>query len=338
MNTEPPRPAPTRRGRLLTSGWVLVALLMLITVTPARWGWTGWPVVLSLVAFPLAVGSALGTVALALGVGTVSRRSQDRSVRLGVAVLLAAVAAFQVATVVRRGGWWSETATRQDGDVVVVSFNSAGQEPLPAEVADVIRRLRPQVVALPETRPEIAAALARQVTSDGVGYQVFSQPVRTTVSITSLLVADRLGSYVQDRSGSDRAAAVRVVPADGDGPVVVAVHPESPTLLGTNAASWQAAGREAVAQCADTPGAIVAGDFNATIDHPQLADLGECRDAAVQVGRSAQGTWPAALPATTAGAIDHVLVDGRRWRAVDVQTMRVGRSDHRLVVAVIRPR
>lgn len=338
MNPHVFRPAATHRGRLLTAGWVLFALLMLLTVAPARWGWAGWPIVLNLVSFPLAGGLALGAVGLAFGVGTASRRSQDRPVRVAVALLLVAVAMFQVATVVRRGGWWVETAPRLSGDLVVVSFNSAGQEPLPGEVLDLIGRWRPQVIALPETRPEIAEKLAAQAAEQGLGYQVFSQPVRTSISRTSLLVADSLGTYDKDREGSDLAAAVRVVPQDGNGPVIVAVHPESPKLAGLNAVSWQAAGRKAVAQCASTPGAIVAGDFNATIDHPQFADLGDCRDSAAQVGRSAQGTWPAALPATMASAIDHVLVDGNRWRVIDFVTTRVGRSDHRLIISTIRKR
>jgi endonuclease/exonuclease/phosphatase (EEP) superfamily protein YafD len=327
----------TRRGRLLSACWVLFAVLMLVTVTPARWGWTGWPIVLSLVSFPLAVGLVTGAVALAFGVGTMSRRSQDRRVRVAVALLLAAVAVFQVTTVVRRGGWWAEPVTRQSGDVVVVAFNSAGQEPLPGEVLDIIRRERPQVVALPETRPKIAAELAVQAGDAGLDYQEFSQRVQTRVSVTSLLVAGSLGTYVQDQEGSDRAAAVRVVPVNGDEPVVVGVHPESPDLFGRNAAAWQEAGRTAVAQCSDTQGAIVAGDFNATIDHPQLSELGPCRDAATQAGQ-AEGTWPTVLPAAMAAAIDHVLFDGRRWRSVDVRTIRVGHSDHRLVIATLRER
>ena len=83
---------------------------------------------------------------------------------------------------------------------------------------------------------------------------------------------------------------------------------------------------------------ILAGDFNATLDHPELRDLLDrgYTDAADAVGEGLVWTWPArrrsrALPLT----IDHVLVDrGCAWSASTV--VRVPGSDHRAVIAVLR--
>jgi endonuclease/exonuclease/phosphatase family metal-dependent hydrolase len=84
---------------------------------------------------------------------------------------------------------------------------------------------------------------------------------------------------------------------------------------------------------------ILAGDFNATLDHPEFRELLDRGyiDAADAVGEGWTPTWPAhprrrgALPLT----IDHVLVD-RRVRVERVTVVGVPRSDHRAVIAVLR--
>ena len=84
---------------------------------------------------------------------------------------------------------------------------------------------------------------------------------------------------------------------------------------------------------------ILAGDFNATLDHREfrkLLDRGYL-DAADAVGEGLTPTWPTssrkrrALPLT----IDHVLVD-RRVRVERVTVVRIPGSDHRAVIAVLR--
>ena len=85
-------------------------------------------------------------------------------------------------------------------------------------------------------------------------------------------------------------------------------------------------------------GRILAGDFNATLDHPELRALLDRGyvDAADAAGAGLKPTWPApprkrALPLT----IDHILVD-RRVRVERVTVVRIPRSDHRAVIAVLR--
>jgi endonuclease/exonuclease/phosphatase family metal-dependent hydrolase len=85
---------------------------------------------------------------------------------------------------------------------------------------------------------------------------------------------------------------------------------------------------------------MLAGDFNATLDHQQLRDLlsGDRGyvDAADATGKAYDTTWPAGRrffpPEIT---IDHVLIDPR-MRVEDVSVHLVPRSDHRAVIATVR--
>jgi endonuclease/exonuclease/phosphatase (EEP) superfamily protein YafD len=116
-----------------------------------------------------------------------------------------------------------------------------------------------------------------------------------------------------------------------------AVHP-SPPVNPTAAPSWQ----DALAALPGSDGRgdvrILAGDFNATLDHAELRDLlgRGYVDAADAVGKGFVWTWPArgrarALPLT----IDHVLVD-RRVEVEKVVVVRVPGSDHRAVITTLR--
>jgi endonuclease/exonuclease/phosphatase (EEP) superfamily protein YafD len=82
---------------------------------------------------------------------------------------------------------------------------------------------------------------------------------------------------------------------------------------------------------------IMAGDFNATLDHDamrRVLDTGY-EDAADVVGAGLQPTWPAGKKVPAAVAIDHVLADKRVGvRAVSVHT--VPGTDHRAVFAELR--
>jgi endonuclease/exonuclease/phosphatase (EEP) superfamily protein YafD len=86
---------------------------------------------------------------------------------------------------------------------------------------------------------------------------------------------------------------------------------------------------------------VMAGDFNATLDHRpmrMLLDLG-LSDAARQSNAGWQPTWPGdpdverALPfGLGAVAIDHVLVS-KQFSAISTSTERIDRTDHRALLA-----
>jgi endonuclease/exonuclease/phosphatase family metal-dependent hydrolase len=77
---------------------------------------------------------------------------------------------------------------------------------------------------------------------------------------------------------------------------------------------------------------IIAGDFNATLDHSPfraVLDRGYA-DVADRAGQGLHATWPSDRPLGI--AIDHVLVD-RRIGVDAVDIVRVAGTDHRAVVA-----
>jgi endonuclease/exonuclease/phosphatase (EEP) superfamily protein YafD len=81
---------------------------------------------------------------------------------------------------------------------------------------------------------------------------------------------------------------------------------------------------------------ILAGDFNATLDHAEfrrVLDRGY-EDAADQVGTGLRATWPANGRLTLPVTIDHVIAD-ERCGVRDVRVLPVPGSDHRAVLAVL---
>ncbi|MGY4642834.1 endonuclease/exonuclease/phosphatase family protein [Cellulomonas sp. URHB0016] len=261
-------------------------------------------------------------VALALGVG------------LQAAVLAArAVPAGQDGAAVLARGGAPATGPAGDEGVVVLSFNTL--DTVPADtLAALIEGLRADVVVLPETSRATAVATAALLDAAGLPMQLHSADGSSTwIAGTALLVSPALGTYPSSTELPTRLGGVRTVPVDPSDPTLVAAHPLAP---GHRSAmpTWRSETAWVADQCASTPGAVVAGDLNATLDHPGLQDLGPCVDAARQAGEAWRGTWPASAPSGLAAPIDHVLVDGRRWRVTAFEVLPpTGGSDHRPIVA-----
>jgi endonuclease/exonuclease/phosphatase (EEP) superfamily protein YafD len=113
---------------------------------------------------------------------------------------------------------------------------------------------------------------------------------------------------------------------------VVAVHPVPPVR--TRVARWRADLRALPPATPHGRVRILAGDFNATLDHAELRRLLDTgyEDAAAQVGAGLRGTWPRGRRFPPPVTIDHVLADERCGiRAVSVHT--IPGTDHRAVLA-----
>lgn len=229
------------------------------------------------------------------------------------------------------------------GAVTILAFNTYVGSTPPADVAAVAIAAAADVVALPETPPDQADALAGLLADAGFPMQVFTNDRGySTVFTTSLLVSEALGPYEQvptrEGVGYVRAEPSDAGPTGGSGPPLIVAHPSAPTP--TNMDWWLRELEYAVDLCRTTPGVIVAGDFNATLDHAPMRDLGGCVDAASAPGRSgagAFGTWPASVPAFLGAPIDRVLADGAAWEVAAVGVVTVGESDHRGFVARLVP-
>jgi endonuclease/exonuclease/phosphatase family metal-dependent hydrolase len=155
------------------------------------------------------------------------------------------------------------------------------------------------------------------------------------------------GMILAPDPGAAGTALLSRLPMDSRGVVTVrgappvrieAVHPRPPVSRSAEQ-EWRAA--IAALPGSDSRGdvRILAGDFNATLDHPELRKLLDrgYLDAADSAGAGWRPTWPAppssgrALPLT----IDHILVD-TRVRVERVTVIAIPHSDHRAVIAQLR--
>ncbi|PSL01909.1 endonuclease/exonuclease/phosphatase (EEP) superfamily protein YafD [Haloactinopolyspora alba] len=220
------------------------------------------------------------------------------------------------------------------GDLTVLTFNTLHDGVAPDAIAALIDEHAADVVVLPET----SRATTREAARIAGGFQVFHHTVDSITSATGLLVADRLGRYeplVPHPGGALGSFTVR--PRAADGVPITAVHAYPPASGAMQL--WRTDTAWAVRACRQARGGIVAGDLNATVDHPALADAEPCVDAAAARDAAATGTWPADLPRWLGAPIDHVLVDARTWRVEAFHVLDArGGSDHRPVVAVLQRR
>jgi endonuclease/exonuclease/phosphatase (EEP) superfamily protein YafD len=263
---------------------------------------------------PVLVGLALRRWAVA-GVAAVA------ALALGLAMVPRAVAGPQ--------------AEARGPRLVVMTFNAwMGQADAEA-ILRVARAHDVDVLSLQELRPELMRRLDRVGAREQ--FPGRSVDAREGAAGSGVLTRRRVTSVREAPNAKGHAQPEVAFDVPGAPPVwVKAVHP-SPPVSASSAPGWQEA-------LAALPGAdargdvqIMAGDFNATLDHAQLRDLLDRGwvDAADAVGEGFEWTWPArprrALPLT----IDHVLVD-RRVQVEDVTVVRMPRSDHRAVIAQLR--
>ncbi|TNM60031.1 endonuclease/exonuclease/phosphatase family protein [Streptomyces sp. NP160] len=334
------RPRRTRAAHAVAG---LLALPALVTALPGALGLAGRVPLAQLLPFRGAlVVVLLAGAAVVLAVGGLVRllTRGPRARTPGAAAVLAAglvlAAAVHAGVLVARGVL--PAAPPAGADLVVLSLNTEHGGASSRQVADAVGEAGADVVVLPET-PATAAQEVVDLLREQHG-AVFSASTATTspepTHATSLLLADGLGSPLPAPAPSVELAAVAATLPSLPGPVV-AVHPVAPVPQGTFVQRWRADVPRAVAACSGSPGAVVAGDLNATLDHPGLRDLGPCVDAAAAAGAGGLGTWPASVPTLLAAPIDHVLVDGRAWRVLSAQVVTVGDTDHRgLVVHLAR--
>lgn len=329
------------------SGIRLIVLAIVVFLLVAT-----WPQLLGLHRFPfLAQLTALrGLLILAstgglLLLGLVAWRSRSwRRFSLAMAGILAFVSSLNLALMFSRGLSAHEVFSGQAADLTVMVWNMYRDGPDPGIVADFAIEHRADVLSLLETSPAAAHEISRRMSEAGLPMQVFTNTFdeisrsRSTV----LLVSSAIGEYVADESAGSppRVPSVVARPLDHGGPTLVAAHaaPPLPTMM----RDW-ANGLRWLAERCDETNVIVAGDFNATLDHfaglrEPHADVGACRDGAKALGSASLGTWPSWVPTFLGSPIDHVVATGE-WEFVEFRVALeldgLG-SDHRALVARLR--
>ena len=326
---------PTRPAALRVGGLVLGVALALALAFPSRTGLTGVLPFAQVIAFrPVLALALIAAAAGLLALGALA----GRRARTGIAGILVLAAILQAGVLAGRGLAPQATRGAPSGQVVVLTANTQSSASA-TDLANLVRATGADVAVFPETTRRVADDVAARLAASGIPMQVLAvRRRRSNLSGTAMLVGSGLGTYRIDQVVNTVEATFTAVPVDGSGPTLVAVHTEPPARLALMR-SWRADTALATATCRSHRGAIVAGDFNATLDHPAFADLAPCLDAAQAAGAAALGTWPSAAPRWLSAPIDHVLVDGRSWRVLSVAVLdAVPGADHRPVLVHLTAR
>ncbi|MBG0825559.1 endonuclease/exonuclease/phosphatase family protein [Planomonospora sp. ID91781] len=200
-------------------------------------------------------------------------------------------------------------------------------------VVDLVRRLRPDVLSTQELTPEMVERLDAAGIAELLPHRVLQADSGATGSglYSRHPLTPRAGLFRV--IGHNMPAAVVTPP--GAAPVeIVDVHTYAP--IGELVDGWES-GIEALPPPSPGTLRILAGDFNASLDHAVmrgLLDRGYV-DAADQVGQGLVATWPSGRRIPPIITIDHVLVD-RRVLVNEVGVHTLPGTDHRAVFADLR--
>ncbi len=322
---------------------VLVAGILLIAAWPQLFGLQFQPIVAQVVSLRGMAASIAAVVALILLLLALAVRP-FRRLGASLAILLVLFVGVNAAVLATRG--FDGSTAERAGSITVLAWNTLGDAPGAAAIAELGLSTGADIVSLPETSEETADDVAARMTAAGrpmTAHTLAFNRIAKAKS-TSVLVSTELGSYSQDSSrGSTSVVPTLVMTSDdGSGPTIIAAHPVAPITGYLDA--WQADLRWLATACTGE-NIIMAGDLNSTIDHygplaNTTADsIGDCRDAALHTGDAAAGTWPANLPAVLGAPIDHVMATAE-WTATSVSVIEDrddSGSDHRPIVATLAP-
>jgi endonuclease/exonuclease/phosphatase (EEP) superfamily protein YafD len=233
----------------------------------------------------------------------------------------------------------------------VLTWNTAGDAVSAEEIASQILEQGADIVALPETTEavgeQIAVILRDQDHPMWVHHVQFKPDVINGPKSwhTTVLVSPDLGEYSVIESAQDGSSntgsvpSVVLMPVGGGGPTIVAVHAVAPRM--EEMEQWRSDLRWVADQCPEG-NFVLAGDFNATVDHMaglgvDGGDMGYCRDAASRTGNGFSGTWPSSVPALLSTPIDHVMASPNWTPTGSALLEKAGASDHRGLVVQLEP-
>ncbi|MDL9980880.1 endonuclease/exonuclease/phosphatase family protein [Microbacterium sp. ASV49] len=273
-----------------------------------------------------------------------------RPIALALAIVVALAAIAGGAILLVRGVGADALPAKGTKSVRVLTWNTAGSATSPETIARTAVAMDADIVSLPETTISTGEKVA--LAMRGMNHRMWAYHTQYgahgwDASSTTLLISPRLGDYsvvessVNGSTGTSTVPSVVAMPVNGSGPVVVAAHAVAPREAYLT--RWRSDLRWLADQCGST-NVIMAGDFNATVDHMSGlgiggATLGKCTDAAQSTGNGAVGTWPTSMPALLGSPIDHVMTT-TAWRAsgsVVLESLDGSGSDHRPLVVQLEP-
>lgn len=263
--------------------------------------------------------------------------------------LLGAIAGGAIGAV--RGFGSDALPAKTESSVRVMTWNTAGEAVSADAIAAQVLEQEADIVALPETSEAVGERIAIALREQGHPMWVHHVQYRPEIANgpqawqTTILISPELGDYSVIESSADGSSNTGSVPSavampvDGTGPTVVAVHAVAPRA--EDMPRWRSDLAWIADQC-PSGNVILAGDFNATVDHMaglgvDGGDMGACRDVAARTGNGMVGTWPADLPDLVGVPIDHVMASDAWVPSGSVVLEDAGGSDHRALVAQLEP-
>ena len=238
-----------------------------------------------------------------------------------------------------------------DTSMRVLTWNTAGDKVSAPQIAQQILDQGADIVALPETTEAVGEEIAVMLREQGHPMWVHHVQFQPDVVDgpkswhTTVLVSPDLGEYSvieSSEDGSNNTGSVPsavLMPIDGSGPTIVAVHAVAPRMEDMD--QWSSDLRWIADQCPEGD-VVLAGDFNATVDHMaglgiDGGDMGYCRDVASRSGNGYSGTWPSSIPALLSTPIDHVMASPNWMPTGSLVIDDAGGSDHRGLVVQLEP-
>jgi endonuclease/exonuclease/phosphatase (EEP) superfamily protein YafD len=268
---------------------------------------------------PIGAGLAALTALLSL-------LRRNRPAALCAALVCAAMVTCLVPRAIPAGGPVTGTPLR------VLSVNLFGRADAKT-VVDLVRRHDVELFSALELTPDEVRRLDEAGLRELLPYRVLQDDYGPLGSglFAKYPVTPLTGLFTP--IGHHMPAATLSLPTGGK-VEVVAIHPNPP--LGPMVDEWNAALR-ALPSPSPSVIRVLAGDFNASLDHRAMRDLlgRGYVDAADQVGKGLVPTWPSGRVMPPIIAIDHVLAD-RRVGVAATEILRVPGTDHRGVFADLR--
>ncbi|GGO66973.1 endonuclease/exonuclease/phosphatase family protein [Nonomuraea cavernae] len=315
------RPRRTRAARVTAGVAVLLAAGTAMRVGGLEWG----VFLVPMVAFTPYFGVA-ALVVLAIAVAARSR--------VAIALLLAVCACLAWCVAPRAVG---ATAVAEGRPLRVLTANLNGGRGDVTVIVDLVRRLDVDVLSIQELTWSARQRLDAAGLEGLLPYEV-TQPAPRGPEGSGVYARHPL----RERGGLFRPVGHRMPVAEvalpgGSAVEVVVVHPVAP--VPPTVPEWEAGIATLPPAPAAGPPRLLAGDFNATLDHAVFRRLLATgyTDAAAATGQGLVPTWPAGRGLPPLVAIDHVLGDAR-VRPVAVQVHDLPGSDHRALFADLRVR
>jgi endonuclease/exonuclease/phosphatase (EEP) superfamily protein YafD len=206
-------------------------------------------------------------------------------------------------------------------------------------VVELADRLQADVLFVQELTSRAAASLQQAGLADLLGHQVTLPMARGTRG-SGIYARHPLSGGPPGPLFSAARCTARIDLPSGQPVRLVCVHTPAPKppSVPQAAARWRTElAALPPAGDGDVP-VLLAGDFNATLDHAQFRRLLQAghADAASQAGHGLALTWgPRAARRPALLAIDHVLAD-RRWAVLTTSAHRLTGTDHLALYAELR--